>query len=440
MQLLARPIFVLGPLRSGASLLGWSLSLHGRLMAVPDGTSIGCIAAGLHTAVDDGRLTSWWPAVLPDSDALCATLGETLNELVLRGTAPAGETRANAPSPGGADRWCDATPGHALHALPLQRLFPRARFIHVARDVHSAVRAMVDRQLGKIDSRAFTPWEAERHWLETTRASLLAERALGPDSVLRVQREDLIANPEPTVRRCLEFVGEPFDTACLWPLKAYPAEFQHVVPPKRLVGHWTASRESRELSRRLVKGLPWPRDPASAARAQLEALSARRLPSSVCPPSDPRGGDTAAERLCRLAVTVTTPGATLLVISRGDPRLVTIPDRVGWHFPQTDEGVYAGHHPSDGHDAIAHLEALRHRGAAYLVIPWDESWWLDHYDEFATHLCRHYGVAAYEEGTGLVIALGQEAARAGQWRVALHTTLTRKTGGDRRSSPDEQIA
>ena len=56
-------------------------------------------------------------------------------------------------------------------------------------------------------------------------------------------------------------------------------------------------------------------------------------------------------------------GATVLVVSRGDDDLVSFDGRVGWHFPQAEDGVYAGHHPQDGDAAIRHLEELRTRGA-----------------------------------------------------------------------------
>ncbi len=50
------------------------------------------------------------------------------------------------------------------------------------------------------------------------------------------------------------------------------------------------------------------------------------------------------------------------------------------HFPQDADGRYLGHHPSDSDDALARLEALRERGAEYLVLPATSYWWLDHYD------------------------------------------------------------
>jgi hypothetical protein len=81
-------------------------------------------------------------------------------------------------------------------------------------------------------------------------------------------------------------------------------------------------------------------------------------------------------------------GGIVAVISRGDERLVTVPGRRAWHFPQADTGVYAGHHPADSAAAIAHLDRLRARGARYLLIPRTAFWWLDHYREFAEHLDR----------------------------------------------------
>ena len=82
--------------------------------------------------------------------------------------------------------------------------------------------------------------------------------------------------------------------------------------------------------------------------------------------------------------------ATILVVSKGDGTLLDFPERQGWHFPQTDRGAYAGHHPENSAGVIAHLESLRKRGAQYLLIPAPSFWWLDHYAEFREHLDTHY--------------------------------------------------
>jgi hypothetical protein len=97
--------------------------------------------------------------------------------------------------------------------------------------------------------------------------------------------------------------------------------------------------------------------------------------------------------------------STVAVVSRGDEALVTMPGRRGWHFPRTDDGLYAGHHPEDSRAAIAHLEQLRGRGARYLLIPRTAFWWLEHYREFAEHLERAATVVHRDERTCALFAL-----------------------------------
>ena len=82
-------------------------------------------------------------------------------------------------------------------------------------------------------------------------------------------------------------------------------------------------------------------------------------------------------------------GSRVLVASHGDDALVELDGREAWHFPQHDDGTYAGHYPADDGEAISHLEELRERGADYLVLPATSLWWLDHYEGFRRHLERY---------------------------------------------------
>ena len=45
--------------------------------------------------------------------------------------------------------------------------------------------------------------------------------------------------------------------------------------------------------------------------------------------------------------TVTDPGSTVLVVSRGDDALTELHGRTGPHFPQASDGSWAGYHPAD---------------------------------------------------------------------------------------------
>src|SRR5207249_3006380 len=60
---------------------------------------------------------------------------------------------------------------------------------------------------------------------------------------------------------------------------------------------------------------------------------------------------------------------TILVVSRGDVELTDLYGRPAWHFPRQRDGRYAGYYPKRDISAIAHLEAMRARGASYLLIP-----------------------------------------------------------------------
>lgn len=98
-------------------------------------------------------------------------------------------------------------------------------------------------------------------------------------------------------------------------------------------------------------------------------------------------------------------GSVVLVVSRGDEELLKFPGRTGWHFPQTPDGLYAGHHPADSRQAIEHLNELRERGARYLLLPQTAFWWLEHYTEFAAHLA-HEADAIYADPAWRIYRFG----------------------------------
>jgi hypothetical protein len=113
----------------------------------------------------------------------------------------------------------------------------------------------------------------------------------------------------------------------------------------------------------------------------------------------------------REAVHTALPSAaTMLVISKGDDELLDLLERDGRkarHFPQNEEGVWAGYNPADSAEAIAHLEQLRAKGANFLLLPAPTRWWLDHYRAFRQHLEKHYRKVLDQEEACLIFALGQ---------------------------------
>src|SRR5207302_403595 len=53
-------------------------------------------------------------------------------------------------------------------------------------------------------------------------------------------------------------------------------------------------------------------------------------------------------------------------------------------------GLYAGHNPADGPEAIARVEAVRAKGADYLAFPGTAFWWLEFYAGLRAHLDAGY--------------------------------------------------
>ncbi|MBS1879735.1 MAG: hypothetical protein JST31_09495 [Actinobacteria bacterium] len=118
-----------------------------------------------------------------------------------------------------------------------------------------------------------------------------------------------------------------------------------------------------------------------------------------------------AELVGRVQAAVLThvpAGASVLVVSKGDAALLELPSLRTAHFPQAENGGYAGHHPHDGGAVIAELEDLRRRGAEYLVIPATSKWWLDYYEGLGAHLAGHGALVAEAPGVCSIFSLGAE--------------------------------
>ena len=112
-----------------------------------------------------------------------------------------------------------------------------------------------------------------------------------------------------------------------------------------------------------------------------------------------------AEQLREVVTEAIPAGAEVLMITRGDDSLLELNGHRAKHFPQAEDGGWAGHHPADSEEAIGHLETLRGRGATYLVVPPTYRWWLDHYAGLRQHLESRYQRLAVDERVGAIYSL-----------------------------------
>jgi hypothetical protein len=115
------------------------------------------------------------------------------------------------------------------------------------------------------------------------------------------------------------------------------------------------------------------------------------------------------DRISAIAKEFLPSNCIVLVVSKGDEALIKLGTQAGWHFPQNEAGEYAGYYPAASEDAIAHLEELRQKGAAFLLFPQTALWWLEHYVAFREYLEERYRLLPTPDDSCLIFALDKSA-------------------------------
>jgi hypothetical protein len=272
-----RPVFVVGTLRSGVSLLTLSMSQHENLVHVLDTNWFEQFGMGLQNAFGLSmryRNRSLFDIANLEIEDFFAYFGESINRLMLTLAVTGrltpdpndahGRTEPSITSPYQPTRWIDGTPSNAFGMFVLLRLFPHARFIHVIRELDDVVDILTTEQprgLYKSHYLRMPEDDAYRHWIGATQACFDAERAFGSNVVTRIRRNDLILAPETTLRRCFEFIDEPFS-----PLSLRPFSSVTTIDTSRTVT--TISDEVPKVDPDVIRAL---RAEAKALEAQLFA-------------------------------------------------------------------------------------------------------------------------------------------------------------------------
>jgi hypothetical protein len=119
----------------------------------------------------------------------------------------------------GKQRWAEKTPQNVHHLEFVFRHFPKARFIHLLRDGRDAVCSIRTHPKFRLVEGTQVPTGIRRplkpcveSWLEATADGL---RWRGHPQYLEVRYEDVVNEPEPTLRRVCEFIGEDWTPALL---------------------------------------------------------------------------------------------------------------------------------------------------------------------------------------------------------------------------------
>jgi hypothetical protein len=270
------PVFVIGTLRSGASLLSLALSQHPRLQPVLEHTWLKEFVTGLvrsYRAASRHRAVSQLDIDGIELEDFLAHFGSAALEMM-------GARQASGRV------LLDATPANLFLVAPLRLLFPDAKFIHIVREVGEVVTALSNPELSAVYKSRYIECSAAAaydHWLRGVSAGIEAERAFGSEVVYRVRRHDLIADPAATLGRCFEFLGLAFEDASLRPFSSVASSqaIWHAETGPNDRARTTASALSAMLS---SKTSPFPGNPSLVDQMNAELWRRATRGERLVPP------------------------------------------------------------------------------------------------------------------------------------------------------------
>ena len=110
----------------------------------------------------------------------------------------------------GKRRWGDKTPAYVIDIPLLSELFPTARFVHLVRDGRDVSQSLVESDM--FPDRLV---KAAEYWSILVRKGREFGTALEPGRYLETRYEELVADPEPELRRICDFLDLSFQPAML---------------------------------------------------------------------------------------------------------------------------------------------------------------------------------------------------------------------------------
>lgn len=200
-EILDRPIFIVGCPRSGTTWLQRLIVSHPEICGGPESgffNQFWSVTANL-TWNPENRRDMWLLAYWQKDQ-----LQKRIYELWI-------ETFADFVAREKAHFFCEKSPSHALRISDIHNLLPRARFIHIIRDSRSSSASLL--AAGRGWGKSWAPRNAKDAavlWYLHVKEARKQGLALGDDFYTEVHYEDLKQNTEIELQRLFTFIGVQF--------------------------------------------------------------------------------------------------------------------------------------------------------------------------------------------------------------------------------------
>jgi hypothetical protein len=190
------PIFVVGTMRSGSTLLRLILDSHENIAMSEETGFMGALATT--KAIPNWRYGREWYGRLGWTEQ---ELDERLRDFY------AGMFERHALREG-KKRWGDKTPFHSTHMQDMARIFPDAVFLAIVRHPGAVVASLRKKFHYEVA-------EAASYWTATNAEVLRRGEDLGDERFALLRYEDLVTNAEPTLRGMTSWLREPWSDGLL---------------------------------------------------------------------------------------------------------------------------------------------------------------------------------------------------------------------------------
>jgi hypothetical protein len=193
------PIFVLGQPRTGTTLIERIISSHSQVHSSGELQQFGMAVRRLSKHTDPRRFSKQLFESALELD--CARVGAVYMESTRR-------------VQGGTPRFVDKLPQNYFYIPMILKALPNARIVHLTRDPMDACFASYKQLFADAYLHSYDLEEMARHHCRYRRLmDAWRERFAG--RFLDISYEETVSDLEPNARRLIEFLGLPWEDACL---------------------------------------------------------------------------------------------------------------------------------------------------------------------------------------------------------------------------------